>query len=267
MRSRCCMSETSGCAANMPCAGFIRPKVAAVTAIMMTVAISISMIENPASARLEHGRARRGRLWCVQCASSLDLPRFDCHETSFIRPASYAARITGTAVALARDEHLKNDHVVGIGRQRLDGPPPDERGTAGNDRSASERPAPAVEIVDVPVGVCLQGVVGAAGDSPLPPVASGGYTARSVSVSCTGRPARSNVYCSPRSCSIFCSASIIVSVELRAAAFVVVAIAKSWASATSADASSPVATITSTIEKPASDLREKLDFATAIHQN
>ena len=41
------MSDTSGWATNMPCAGFISPNVAAVTAIMMTVAISISMIENP----------------------------------------------------------------------------------------------------------------------------------------------------------------------------------------------------------------------------
>ena len=43
------MSITSGCAANMPCAGFISAKVAPVTAIMMKVAISISTSVKPAS--------------------------------------------------------------------------------------------------------------------------------------------------------------------------------------------------------------------------
>ena len=58
--------------------------------------------------------------WCVQCASSLDLPRLNRHETGLLRPARHAAEIARAAIALPRDEHLQNDHVVGIGRERLD---------------------------------------------------------------------------------------------------------------------------------------------------
>jgi hypothetical protein len=55
MRSRCCISITSGCAANMPWAGSISANVAAVTTTMMPTAISVSIMLNPASprARLE----------------------------------------------------------------------------------------------------------------------------------------------------------------------------------------------------------------------
>ena len=114
---------------------------------MMAVAMSISMAVNPRS--------------CRRVVA-------DRHHWTFLdrivinRASSGTARnrseIAGSAIAPARDQNLKDDHVVGIGRQRLHRPATDERGVVRNGLAAAERPASGIEIIDVAVRVRLERV-------------------------------------------------------------------------------------------------------------
>ena len=168
------MSETSGWAANMPCAGFISAESRRGDRHHDDGG-NQHLDDREARLRSPRTRASFGAAGCGVCNVRLHWTFLDLiviSRASF-GPARHAARIAGAAIALPRDEHLKNDHVVGIGRERLDGPPADERGVVGNDSAPAERPAAVIEIVDVAV-VFACSVFSVCGDSPLPPVAAGG---------------------------------------------------------------------------------------------
>src|SRR5436309_9403372 len=105
-RRRCCMSATSGCVWNVPCAGFMTAKMPAVTASMMVTDTSISTRLNPRSF------AMLGRL-----------PRLHRDDARFVREPIHFPRVRRAAIRRARDQHLQHNRVVRIGRQRLDRPP------------------------------------------------------------------------------------------------------------------------------------------------
>src|SRR5947208_496511 len=129
-RRRCCMSATSGCVWNVPCAGFMTAKMPAVTASMMVTDTSISTRLNPRSL------AMLGRL-----------PRLHRDDARFVRQPVHFPRIGRTAIRRARDQHLQHNRVVRIGRQRLDRPPADIGRPVRNRRAArADRLAVDVEI-------------------------------------------------------------------------------------------------------------------------
>ena len=207
------MSETSGCAWNVPCAGFSSAKIAA--GDRQHDGGRDQHLERARSRRRAAPRARRDRRGHVR------LPRLDGDEPRFFgqphAPSPAAASRRGLA---PRDEHLDDERVVRVGRQRLDRPAADVDRARRRRGAAAEPHAVDVDVVHVAVGVGLERARRrrreahrrAARRAAHSPVASN--AAVLVVRSLSGSPSMSKPQVRPRSCSIFCSARIAVDVPV-----------------------------------------------------